>query len=124
MCRPRDIHFLRTAHPGKIFSNFLSVRRRRELRSHGQSTGYCQMFSPSAQWSEKLFVKWFLLESDIEYPTFSYAVYHVQKKKINRLALNKRRPKQIRFAVLFKKGKSNSPNPSSFVKCLSYIMVT
>lgn len=29
MCRPRDLHFLRTAHPDEEFSNFLSVRRRR-----------------------------------------------------------------------------------------------
>uniref|UniRef100_A0A2S2PES0 Uncharacterized protein n=1 Tax=Schizaphis graminum TaxID=13262 RepID=A0A2S2PES0_SCHGA len=72
--------------------------------------------SPSVQRPEKLFVKWFSPVLDIEYLTFSYSVYHVQKKKKNRLygcqlVFDKRRPIQIIVAVLFEKRKLNSTKP-------------
>jgi len=53
------------------------------------------------------------------YPTFSYAVCTMCEKrsKPTRVAQKTTRV-QIKFAVLFKKGRSNSTNPSPSVKCI------
>lgn len=88
---PSDIHFLRVRTRGQGIFEFpirSAQTGRRELRSRMWTTNvlrtvmvHCKC-PPSAQRSEKLFVKMaFLLVSDIEYLTFSCAVYYVQKNK-------------------------------------------